>query len=39
MSLVHDLTVKLKVLWNHKSVLEPYNSIGILSEALGFSQL
>jgi hypothetical protein len=38
-SLIHDLTVKLKVLWNHKVVLEPQNSLGILSEALSFSQL
>jgi hypothetical protein len=31
--------MKLKVLWNHKMVLEPQNSIGILSEALRFSRL
>jgi hypothetical protein len=23
MSLIHDLAVKLKILWNHKSILEP----------------
>jgi hypothetical protein len=23
MSLIHDFAVKLKVLWNHKAVLEP----------------
>jgi hypothetical protein len=39
MSLIHDLAAKLKVLWNHKVVLKPQNSIGILSEALCFSQL
>jgi hypothetical protein len=39
MSLVHDLAAKLKVLQNHETVLEPYNSISILSEALSFSQL
>jgi hypothetical protein len=39
MSLIHDLVVKLEVLWNHKVVLEPYNSIGILSEAFSFTQL
>jgi hypothetical protein len=37
--LIHDLVKKLKVLWNHKMILEPENSIGILSEALSFSQL
>jgi hypothetical protein len=39
MGLIHDLTMKLKVLWNHEAVLEPQNSIGILSEALRFSRL
>jgi hypothetical protein len=39
MYLVHDLAVKLKVLWNHETALETYNFIGILSEALSFSQL
>jgi hypothetical protein len=38
-SLIHDLAAKLKVLWSHKAFLEPYNSIGILSEALLFSQV
>jgi hypothetical protein len=37
--LIHDLAVKLKVLQNHEMVLEPWNFIGILSEALSFSQL
>jgi hypothetical protein len=39
MSLIHDLAAKLEVLQNHKTVLEPYDSIDILSEALNFSQL
>jgi hypothetical protein len=39
MGLVHDLTTKLKVLWNHEMVLKPQNSISILSEALSFSRL
>ncbi len=39
MGLVHDLTTKLKVLRNHETVLEPQNSIGVLSEALSFSRL
>jgi hypothetical protein len=39
MGLVHDLTMKLEVLRNHETVLEPQNSIGILSEALSFSRL
>jgi hypothetical protein len=30
---------KLKVLQNHETVLEPQDSIGILSEALSFSSL
>jgi hypothetical protein len=37
--LIHDLTTKLEVLRNHKTVLEPQNSIDILSEALSFSRL
>jgi hypothetical protein len=37
--LVHDLTMKLEVLRNHETVLEPHDSIGILSEALRFSRL
>jgi hypothetical protein len=37
--LIHDLTVKLQVLQNNETVLEPYNSIGFLSEALSFSRL
>jgi hypothetical protein len=37
--LAHDLAMKLKVLRNHKTVLKPYNSIDILSEALSFSRL
>jgi hypothetical protein len=31
--------MKLEVLRNHETVLEPQNSIDILSEALRFSQL
>jgi hypothetical protein len=31
--------MKLEVLQNHETVLKPENSIGILSEALSFSQL
>jgi hypothetical protein len=31
--------MKLKELQNHETILEPENSIGILSEALNFSQL
>jgi hypothetical protein len=37
--LVHDLTTKLKVLQNHETVLEPQNSLSVLSEALSFSRL
>jgi hypothetical protein len=36
--LVHDLVTKLKVLRNHETVLEPYDSIGILSAAMSFFQ-
>jgi hypothetical protein len=39
MSLIHDLAVMLKVLQNHKAVLESKNFIDILSEALSFSEL
>jgi hypothetical protein len=39
MRLIHDLAVKLKVLWDHKEILEPQNSIGVLSETLCFTQL
>jgi hypothetical protein len=39
MGLIHDLTTKLKVLRNHETVLEPQNSIDVLSEALSFSRL
>jgi hypothetical protein len=39
MSLIHDLAAKLKVLWDHKVILEPQNSLGVLSEALCFTQL
>jgi hypothetical protein len=31
--------MKLEVLRNHETALEPQNSIGILSEALSFSRL
>jgi hypothetical protein len=36
--LVHDLMTKLEVLQNHETVLEPQDSIDILSEALSFSR-
>jgi hypothetical protein len=39
MSLIHDLVAKLKVLWNHKVILEPLDSLGVLSETLCFTQL
>jgi hypothetical protein len=39
MSLIHDLVVKLEVLWDHKTILEPQNSLGVLSETLCFIQL
>jgi hypothetical protein len=39
MSLLHDLAVKLKVLWDHKAILEPQNYIDILSKILCFIQL
>jgi hypothetical protein len=39
MSLIHDLVVKLKVLWDHKVILEPQNSLGVLSKTLYFTQL
>jgi hypothetical protein len=38
MSLIHDLVVKLDVLWDHKAILEPHNSLRVLSEILGFTQ-
>jgi hypothetical protein len=39
MSLIHDLAVKLEVLWDHKAILEPQNSLRVLSETLCFTQL
>jgi hypothetical protein len=39
MSLIHDLVTKLKVLWDHNAILEPQNSLGVLSETLCFTQL
>jgi hypothetical protein len=39
MSLIHDLAVKLNVLWDHKVILEPQNSLGVLSETLYYAQL
>jgi hypothetical protein len=39
MSLIHDLAVKLEVLWDHKVILEPQNSLGVLSKTLCFTQL
>jgi hypothetical protein len=38
MSLIHDLVVKLEVLWDHKAILEPENSPRVLSETLCFTQ-
>jgi hypothetical protein len=39
MSLIHDLAVKLKVLWDHKAILEPQTSLKVLSKTLCFTQL
>jgi hypothetical protein len=39
MSIIHDLAVKLKVLWDHKAILEPQNSLRVLLETLCFTQL
>jgi hypothetical protein len=39
MSLIHDLAAKLKVLWDHKAILEPHNSLRVLLETLCFTQL
>jgi hypothetical protein len=39
MSLIHDLAVKLEVLWDHKVILEPQNSLDVLLEILCFTQL
>jgi hypothetical protein len=39
MSIIHDLAVKLEVLWDHKAILEPQNSLGVLLETLCFTQL
>jgi hypothetical protein len=39
MSLIHDPAVKLEVLWDHKVILEPQNSLEVLSETLCFTQL
>jgi hypothetical protein len=39
MSLIHDLAVKLNVLWDHKVILEPQNSLGVSSETLCFTRL
>jgi hypothetical protein len=39
MSLILDLVAKLKVLWDHKAILEPQNSLRVLSETLYFTQL
>jgi hypothetical protein len=38
MSLIHDLAVKLEVLWDHKAILEPQNSPRVLSKTLFFTQ-
>jgi hypothetical protein len=39
MSLIHDHAVKLEVLWDHKAIIEPQNSLRVLSETLCFTQL
>jgi hypothetical protein len=39
MSLIHDLAVKLEVVWDHKPILEPQNSLRVLSKTLCFTQL
>jgi hypothetical protein len=39
MSSIHDLAVKLEVPWDHKTILEPQNSLGVLSETRCFTQL
>jgi hypothetical protein len=39
MSLIHDLTAKLKVLWDYKVIFEPQNSLGVLPKILCFIQL
>jgi hypothetical protein len=39
MSFIHDLAVKLEVLWDHKAILEPRNSLGVSSETLCFTRL
>jgi hypothetical protein len=39
MSIIHDLAAKLEVLWDHKAILEPQNSLGVLLETLCFTQL
>jgi hypothetical protein len=39
MSLIHDLAAKLEVLWDHKAIPEPQNSLKVLSKILCFTQL
>jgi hypothetical protein len=39
MSLIPNLAAKLKVLWDHKAIPEPQNSLRVLSETLCFTQL
>jgi hypothetical protein len=39
MSLIHDLVVKLKVLWDYKANLEPQNPLRVLLETLCSTQL
>jgi hypothetical protein len=39
MGLIHDLTAKLNILWDHKAILEPQTSLGVLSETLCFPKL
>jgi hypothetical protein len=39
MSTIHDLVMKLKVLWDHKAILEPRDSLRVSSETLCFTRL
>jgi hypothetical protein len=39
MNLIHYLAAKIKVLWDHKVILEPQNSLGVSSETLCFTRL
>jgi hypothetical protein len=39
MSLIHDLAAKLIVLWDHKALPEPQNSLRVLLETLCSTQV